>query len=204
MRLAAAVLLSALSFSAAAAPVAYTLDPAHTQALFSWSHLGYSHPEAGFDDIRGTLQWDAAHIENSSVDVTIQIDSVHSHVPALDEKLKTAEFFDTAQFPSATFVSTKVTRAGKGDRLRIDGNLTLHGVTKPVTLDAKLNQVGSYPMLEVPAAGFDATATIQRSAFGIAAGIPMIGDAITLRISTEALEAKGYAAAMAKFAAPAK
>ena len=199
MRLTSVVLLSALSFSAAAAPVEYTLDPAHTQAQFSWSHLGYSHPEAGFDDIRGTLQWDAEHIEKSSVSVTIRIDSVHSHVPALDEKLKSAELFDSAKYPTATFVSTKIAR-GKGNRLRIAGDLTLHGVTKPVTVDATLNHVGVYPMLEVPAAGFDASATIKRSDFGVSEGIPNVADAITLRISTEALEAKGYAAAMAKFA----
>jgi len=200
MRLVFATVLSALSFSATAAPVAYTLDPAHTQAQFSWNHLQYSNPEAGFDDIRGTLQWDAEHVEKSAVEVTIRIDSVHSHVAALDEKLKSAEFFDSAKYPTATFVSRSVARSGKGDRMRIVGDLTLHGVTKPLTLDAKLNHVGVYPMLEVPAAGFDATATLKRSDFGIAEGIPMVGDAITLRISTEALEAKGYAAAMAKFA----
>ena len=187
------------STCAVATPVAYTLDPAHTQVQFSWNHLQYSNPEAGFDKIAGTLMWDKDDITKSSVDVTIAVDSVHSHVPALDEELKSAKFLDSSRFADARFVSTRVQRLDKHGHLRIGGNLTVHGVTRPVILDAHLNHVGIYPMLEVPAVGFSATTTIKRADFGVGEGIPYVGDALTVRITTEALEAEGFAKAMKAF-----
>jgi polyisoprenoid-binding protein YceI len=184
-----------------AAPVAYTLDPAHTQVLFSWNHMQYSNPEGSFDDVTGTLMWDADDIAASSVDVTIAADSLHSHVTALDEKLKSAEFLDARRYPKVRFVSTHVERMEDAPgHLRIGGNLTLHGVTRPVSLDAQLIRTGVYPMLEVPAAGFSASTVIKRSEFGVAEGIPFVGDELRVRISTEALEAVGFANAMQKFA----
>lgn len=184
-----------------AAPVAYTLDPAHSQVLFSWNHLQYSNPEAGFDDISGTLMWDAENISNSSVDVTMAVDSVHSHVAPLDRKLKSAEFLDAERFPKATFVSTRVERLDDAGHLRITGNLTVHGVTRAVHLDAHVNRIGSYPMLEVPAAGFSASTVIKRSEFGVGGGIPYVGDELQVRITAEALEATGFAKAMRAIAA---
>lgn len=199
------VVLSCLfaSTCALAAPVAYTLDPAHTYVQVSWNHLQYSNPEAGFDDVRGTLMWDADDIANSSVDVTIAVDSVHSHVAALDQKLRSAEFLDAQRYPKARFVSTRVERLGDDGTLRISGNLTIHGVTRPVSLDAHLNRVGVYPLLEVPAAGFSASAVIKRSEFGVGEGIPYVGDELTVRIGAEALEAAGFAKAMQAMAAKA-
>jgi polyisoprenoid-binding protein YceI len=184
------------STCALAAPVAYTLDPAHTQVQVSWNHLQYSNPEAGFDKIAGTLMWDKDDITKSSVDVTIAVDSVHSHVPALDEQLRSAKFLDASRFADMRFVSTRVERADKHGRLRISGNLTVHGVTRPVTLDAHFNHAGIYPMLEVPAVGFSATTTIKRADFGVSEGIPYVGDELSVRITAEALEAQGFAKAM--------
>lgn len=185
------------SACAVAAPVAYTLDPAHTQVQFSWNHLQYSNPEAGFDDIAGTLMWDSDNIANSSVDVTITADSVHSHVAQLDQKLKSTEFLDAQRYPTMRFVSTRVERMNDAaGHLRIDGNLTLHGITRPISLDAHLNRVGLYPMLDVPAAGFSASTVIKRSDFGVGEGIPYVGDELKVRITTEALEAVGFAKAM--------
>jgi len=204
MRTILAALALLATVPATAAPVAYTLDPAHTQVQFSWNHLQYSNPEAGFDEIAGTVMWDAEDITRSSVDVSISIGSIHSHVAVLDEELKSAKFLDAQRFPKARFVSTRVERADASDRLRIEGKLTLHGVTHPVTLDAHLNHVGVYPMLEVPAAGFSASTTIKRSEFGVGEGIPYIGDDLQVRITTEALEAKGFAKAMAAIAAQQK
>ena len=193
------------SASAVAAPVNYTLDPAHTQVQFSWNHLQYSNPEAGFDDVSGTLLWDADDITSSSVDVTIGVESVHSHVAVLDQKLKSAEFLDAQRYPKLRFVSTHVERVdATTDHLRINGNLTVHGVTRPVSLDAHLNRVGVYPMLEVPAAGFSASTVIKRSEFGVGAGIPYVGDELKVRITTEALEAAGFAKAMQAMAANAQ
>jgi len=192
------------SACALAAPVAYTLDPAHTHVQFSWNHLQYSNPEAGFDDVAGTLMWDADDIANSSVDVTVKVDSVHSHVALLDQKLKSAEFLDAQRYPKLRFVSTRVERLDDAGNLRIHGNLTVHGTTRPISLDAHLNRVGVYPMLEVPAAGFSASAVIKRSEFGVAAGIPYVGDELAVRITAEAMEAAGFAKAMQAMAAKEK
>jgi polyisoprenoid-binding protein YceI len=192
-----ATLVLTASTAATAAPIAYTLDPAHTQVVFGWNHLQYSHPEAAFDDVSGTLMWDADDITRSSIDVTMAVGSVHSHVAALDDKLKSAEFLDVAKFPKATFASTRVEKVDDAGELRIHGNLTVHGVTRPVTLAAHVNRVGKYPMLDVPAAGFSAHAVIKRSDFGVGTGIPYVGDDLDVRISAEALEAAGFAKAMA-------
>ena len=198
--------LVALSFLLAssgmvAAPVAYTLDPNHTQVQFNWNHLQYSTPEAGFDSVTGTLAWDADDITKSSVDVTIAVDSVHSHIAVLDAKLKSAEFLDAQRYPTIYFVSTGVKRLDDSGNLQISGNLTVHGTTKPISLDAHLNRVGVYPMLEVPAAGFSASAVIKRSEFGVGEGIPFVGDELKVHITAEALEAVGFAKAMKAFAA---
>lgn len=197
MRTMLAALALTASAAATAAPVAYTLDPAHTQVVFSWNHLQYSHPEAAFDDVSGTLMWDADDISRSSVNVSMAVASIHSHVAALDDELKSAKFLDAPQYPKATFASTRVEKIDDAGNLRISGNLTVHGVTRPVTLDAHLNHVGKYPMIDVPAAGFSARTVIKRSEFGVGEGVPFVGDELAVRISAEALEAGGFAKAMA-------
>jgi len=126
---------------------------------------------------------------------------VHSHVALLDDKLRSAEFFDAARFPAITFVSTRVERGETADRFRVTGDLTAHGVTRPVVLEVKLNRAETYPMLNVPALGFDARACLQRSDFGLGEGVPMVGDEIEVRITAEAMEAKGYAKAMKRMKA---
>lgn len=189
-------LLALASSPAHAADVTYTLDPNHTQIQFNWSHLGFSHPGAGFDTISGTLMWDAADVTKSSVHVTIPVASIHTHVPALDKILLSDKYFDAEKFPEITFASTKVERTGTIGHFRVTGNLTVHGVTQPVVLEVTLNRSGLYPMLNVPALGFDASTILKRSAFGMSEGIPFVGDEIRVRITSEALEAKGYARAM--------
>ncbi len=187
-------LASALALVAAPAFAAtYTLDPGHTQVVFSWNHFGYSNPTAQFRSVEGTLDFDAAHPTKASVQVTIPLASVNSNVAKLDEHLQGEDFFDAAKYPSATFKSTKV-EAGAGEgKLKVTGDLSLHGVTKPVVLDVAINKVGEHPMRKAGAAGFDATATIKRSDFGIGKYAPMVSDDIHLRITTEAIEAKAYA-----------
>jgi polyisoprenoid-binding protein YceI len=170
----------------------YTLDPGHTQVIFSWNHFGYSNPSAQFTKVDGTLEFDEASPTKSSVSVTIPISSVDSHVAKLDEHLQSNEFFDAAQYPDATFKSTKVESAGKG-KLKVIGDLTLHGVTKPVVLDVTINKVGEHPMRKAQAAGFDATTTIKRSEFGLTKYVPMVSDDIKVRITSEAIDAKAYA-----------
>jgi polyisoprenoid-binding protein YceI len=194
--LAAALLLPA---AAHAATVAYTLDPGHTQVQFHWSHLQFSHPGANFDRVAGRLDWDAEDITRSSVSVTMPVAGLHTHVDALDAELKTAPWFDAEKFPNVTFASTRVERTKDKRRFRITGNLTARGVTRVVVLDATLNHVGPYPMLEVPAVGFDATTRIKRSDFGLGNGVPMVGDELDVRITVEAMEAAPYEKAMKAF-----
>jgi polyisoprenoid-binding protein YceI len=182
-----ALALATLSLPAFAATVPYEVDSRHTQVLFTYSHFGLSNITGRFGDVTGTIAFDAADPAASSVNVTIPIDSLSTGVPKLDDHMKSPDMFDAAQFPTATFVSTSVKAAGK-DHWKIAGNLTLHGVTRPVVLDATTNFVGPHPMSKAPAAGFDATATIRRSDFGIVYGAPGVADEVQIRIT---LEAKG-------------
>jgi len=182
--LATALLLAA--GSATAAPVRYDLDPNHTRIDFSWTHFGFSHPMGRFDRFDGDFRFDPADPTKSSVTVTIPIDSIDTGVAKLDAHLKTDEFFDVAKYPTATFKSTRVERSGEHG-LKVTGDLTLHGVTKPVVLDVTVNKVGLHPMAGRDAAGFDASATIKRSDFGISNYVPNVSDEIRLSISTEAM-----------------
>lgn len=169
---------------AIAQPAAYTIDPNHTHVDFSWSHFGFSHPVGRFDGIQGDFKFDPADPTKSSVTVTIAIDSIDTGVRALDDDLKSPAFFDAAKYPTATFKSTQVQRAGEHG-LKVTGDLTLHGVTRPVVLHVVVNKVGMHPMRGTPAAGFDATTTIRRSDFGIAKYVPNVSDEIAISISTE-------------------
>ena len=168
-----------------AKPVAYQIDPTHTATVFSWNHFGFSTPSANFSDIQGTINVDNAKPANSSVNVTIPLSSLNTNVKALDEHLKTADFFDAAKYPNITFKSTKVQALGK-NKYKITGNLTVKDVTKPVILDAVLNKQGVHPMTKAESIGFNATTSFDRSAFGIGAYVPNVGDKITVNITTEA------------------
>lgn len=172
-----------------AKPVAYQIDPTHTATVFSWNHFGFSTPSANFSDIQGTINVDNAKPANSSVNVTIPLSSLNTNVKALDEHLKTADFFDAAKYPNITFKSTKVQALGK-NKYKITGNLTVKDVTKPVVLDAVLNKQGVHPMTKAEAIGFNATTSFNRSAFGVGAYVPNVGDKITVNITTEASVAK--------------
>ena len=181
--------LVAASTNAFAAGVSYKLDPTHTNVLASWSHFGFSHPSAQFGAVDGTLVYDEKDVAKSSVEVTLPLSGLDSFVPKLDEHLKSADFFDAEKFPAITFKSTKVEDLG-GGKLRITGDLTVKGTTRPVVLAAQLNKAGDHPMTKRPTVGFDATTTIKRSEFGVGAYVPNVGDEITLRITTEASAAK--------------
>ncbi|UPG89602.1 YceI family protein [Luteibacter aegosomaticola] len=180
--------LLAAAGAANAAPVTYKLDPGHTMVLFSWNHFGFSNPTANLGQVDGTLVYDEAAPTKSTVEVTLPLSGLDTFVPKLDEHLKSADFLDAAKYPTVTFKSTKVTAAGKG-KLKVTGDLTVHGVTKPVTLDATLNKVGPHPMMKVQTVGFDATATIKRSDFGVGAYVPNVSDEIKIHITTEAHDA---------------
>jgi polyisoprenoid-binding protein YceI len=176
--------LLGVAISAQAAPVTYKLDPGHTMVLFSWNHFGYSNPTADFGLGEGTVVFDEQNPAKSSVDVTLPLASLDTHVPALDKHLKEADFFDADKYPTVTFKSTKVQPLG-GHKFNVTGDLTVHGVTKTVVLAATLNKVGPHPMTKAQSIGFDATASIKRSDFGVGAYVPKVSDEISIRITTE-------------------
>ena len=187
-RLVLATLIAAASFSAQAADK-YDIDPTHTQVQFTYNHLGFSNITGRFDEVGGEFLFDAADPTKSSVSITIPVSSISTGVDKLDEHLLKADFFDATQFPTATFKSTGVTAAGEG-KLAVAGDLTIHGVTRPVVLDVTINGTGEHPMRKVPAAGFDARTQIKRSDFGVGAYVPAVGDEVTIAITVEATKAK--------------
>ena len=190
--LALAGLLGA-AVSAQAAPVTYKLDPSHTNVLFTWNHLGFSNP-SGFAALGGgTLVFDEKDPSKSSIDVTLPVSGFDTHVGKLNDEFQTEEFFDAGKFPTATFKSTSVQAIGGGN-FKVTGDLTVHGVTKSVVLDATLNKVGPHPMTKAQAIGFDATGTLKRSDFGVGAYVPKVSDEIKIRITTEGEVPKADAA----------
>ena len=185
------LVLASLLFAfgtAHAAALTYKLDTNHTMVLASWDHFGYSHPVAYFGQADGTLVYDTARPEASSVQVTLPLAGLDALIPDLTEHLRSPDFFDAGKYPAITFRSTKVEAAGEG-KLKVTGDLTIRDVTKPVVLDVSLNKAGEGRNGQ-PKIGFDATASISRSEFGVARFVPNVSDRIELRISTEALVPK--------------
>jgi polyisoprenoid-binding protein YceI len=186
------ILLTSLLTAAALPAVAaekYDIDSTHTQVIFSWNHFGFSNPSASLEKFTGDFELDTKDLTKSSISVTLPLDGLHTGVPKLDEHLKSPDFFDAAKFPSITFKSTKIVKSGENG-LKITGDLTIHGVTKPVTLDAKINKIGDNPMVKKASAGFDATTTIKRSEFGVDKYVPNVSDEIPVRITFDSHAAK--------------
>ncbi len=163
----------------------YQLDPSHTSVIVTWNHFGFSHPTAEIPATQGTLVFDPQHPEKAQLNVTIPVNQIDTHVPALTTEFRGSEYFDVAKYPTATFRSSKVVAKGH-NKYDVYGDLTLKGITKPVTLHATLNKIGEQPMLKKPAVGFDATATLKRSEFKLDQYVPQVADEVTLTISTEA------------------
>ncbi len=172
---------------AVAAETAYTLDKDHSYVAWQINHLGFSN-QTGKWMAKGTLQLDRDHLDKSKVDVTIDIKNIITGNPELDKHLFGQLFFDVKKFPTAKFVSDKVEVTGD-KTAKITGMLTLHGVTKPVTLDVTLNAEGKNPITDKNTVGFSATAEIKRSDFGINGFLPKLGDEVKLNIEVEAFSA---------------
>ena len=181
-----AVALVFASSGAFAAAETYVMDNHHTQVEFSWNHFGFSNPVANFDQIEGSINYDADDITKSSVEATITTASINSHVKDLDEHLSSADFFDVAKYPTATFKSTSVKKGAADNKLLVSGDLTIHGVTKPVTIDATLNRAAPHPMSKQPTVGFDGVLFIKRSDFGMSKYLPGVGDEVQITIQVEA------------------
>ncbi len=176
--------LSAFAFNANAADK-YTLDPHHTSVTWSANHFGFSNPHGIFAEIEGNLILDEKHPNNSSLDVKVKMDNLVTGYINFDKHLKSDDFFNVEKYATATFVSKKIVITGK-NTAKVIGDLTLVGITKPVTLNVKLNKVGLNPISQKKTAGFSATATIKRSEFGINYAVPAVSDDVKLVIESEA------------------
>ena len=162
----------------------YNADPGHTKVTWSLSHFGFSTYVGQFAAVKAVLKVDPKAPEAADLQVTIDTASVGTLNSALDTHLKSADFLDVTKFPTATFKSTSVKSTGAGTA-DVTGDLTLHGVTKPVTLQVTFTQGGVNPINKAYQIGFQAKTVLKRSEFGIKTYAPALGDDVTLQIDTE-------------------
>lgn len=187
-----AALIAGVLFAASAAAQGptYKIDKAHSEADFSIRHMAISNVHGRFGNIAGSVTYDEKNVAASSVDATIDVTTVDTGMPPRDGHLKSPDFFDVAKFPSMTFKSKSVSKTGDG--FDVSGDLTLHGVTKPVTLHviASKEQVGMDG--KTLSRGFEATTTLHRQDFGLTwngtmkSGDSVLGDDVKIDISIEA------------------
>ena len=180
-----AVAAIAASWSAGAEPVTYVLDGAHTYPRFSYSHFGYSTQLSRFDSTTGKIVFDKV-AKTGSVDITIDTKSVNTGNTTFNEHIQGEDFLDTAKFPTATFKSTKVIFEGEKP-VSIEGNLTLKGVTKAVSLTVTSFQNMMHPMMKKDAIGANAYTIVKRTDFNAGKYAPYVGDEVRIDIAVEAL-----------------
>ena len=160
----------------------YRIEPSHTQIGFSVLHIGFTRYDGVFSNASGELKLDPNAPAATSVDISVPVDSVQTTSKKLDGELKGAEFIDAGKFPTMRFRSTKVTRTGPGSAV-VAGELTLHGVTRPITLNARFIGAGVNPVDKHYTVGFAATGTVKRSEFGVKAYVPLVSDEVQLTIN---------------------
>lgn len=170
--------------TALAAPTKYSFDQSHTVVSFGWNHLGFSNPTAILSDFAGGVAIDESDLTQSVIQLDFRVVDIDPGHGEFFKHLMSADFFDAKQYPTGSFASTSITKTGD-DSFKIVGDLTLHGQTHPVTLDATLNKQGKHPFADVYVMGFDASGTLKRSTWGIDKYVPAVSDEITLSITTE-------------------
>ena len=188
--LSAALAIAAVTMAGAAPamaePETYVLDGTHTFPRFSYTHFGYSTQLSRFNKTTGKIILDKA-AKTGAVDIVIDTPSVDTGYATFDEHIQGEDFLDTAKYPTATFKSTKV--AFKGDQpATVEGNLTLKGVTRPVTLTVTSFQAMPHPMLKKDAIGANAHTVIKRSEFNAGKYAPNVGDEVRIDIAVEAIK----------------
>lgn len=167
---------------AAVKPGAYAVEPSHTRVRFQLSHLDFTTYWGDFTGVSGKLDLNPVAPASSHVSISIPTGSVSTTNTVLDRELKADDWLDAAKYPAITFVSTKVEPTGPATA-KITGDLTLHGVTRPVVLDAKFNAAGTNPLSGKYTVGFDAVAHVLRSDYGVKKYVPLVGDALDINIS---------------------
>jgi len=163
----------------------YVIDSSHTYPNFTISHLGFSMQHGRFNDTGGTLVYDP-EAGTGSVEIVIRTDSIDTGHAERDEHLRNADFFNVEEYPEMTFTSTSASFDGEG-KGTVEGELTLMGVTQPMTLSVDSIVCGEHPFNQKRVCGFNASGSLKRSDFGMDYGIPMIGDEVTLMLQVEAI-----------------
>jgi len=185
-RILALTLAASLSSVAFAAPETFVIDGNHTKPRFEYSHFGYSTQSSRFDAATGKITIDRA-AKTGSVDVEIDAKSVDTGYPLFNSHIQGEDFFDTTKYPTITYKSSKVNF--DGDKVvSVDGNLTIKGITKPVTLTVTSFMCMPHPMAKKDACGANATVVVKRSDFNMAKYVPYVGDEVTLSIPVEAIK----------------
>jgi polyisoprenoid-binding protein YceI len=185
-RLALFTAFAAFATAAQAAPVTFVIDNSHTYPHFSYNHLGFSNQTHKFDKTSGKVVLDRA-AKTGSVVVTIDATSINTGFALFNEHIQAADYFDTAKYPKITFISDKM--AFNGDQpVSLVGDLTIKGVTKPVTLAITHFKCQPHPMLKVEACGANATTQIKRSEFNMGKNAPYVSDEVSLTLAIEAVK----------------
>ncbi len=161
------------------------IDETHSAVLFSWNHLGVSNPIARLEKIQGRVILDQVDPARSQVSVTMPLVGLRTGVDALDRRLRSPDFLDEPAYPAITFTSTAVRMTGV-KRFALSGNLSVHGVTRPVTLSARVNTVTRNGFSDALMAGFEADIVLRRSDFGVSRYVPAVGDELTVHITLHA------------------
>ena len=185
----AALTAAAFTTPTFASAEAYVLDASHSQIVFSYDHLGYSTTYGMFSGFEGEIEFNQEDPAASSVNVSFPVRTMLTGWEARFGHFMSGDFFDASDDEMVSFTSTSIEVTGDTTAM-ITGDLMLNGITKPVVLDATLNQVGMHPMAEKPWAGFDATTTILRSDFEVGAFAPFVSDEVEIMISIEAMKAE--------------
>lgn len=172
-------------FDASAAPAGvYKNDPGHSYLTFGYNHMGYSNPVVRWGGWSADLNWNPSVPEQSTVTATVDVASVDTGVDKLDEHLKSADFFDAATYPTITFNSTGMTLTGPSSGT-MTGDLTIKGVTRPLTLDVKINKAADDSFFKSYKLGFSATGQLKRTDFGVDLYAPMVSDEVPFEIEVE-------------------
>lgn len=162
----------------------YAFDKAHTQILFFVDHLGFSKSQGEFHDYDGSFTFDPEDWSKAAVEVSIRTHSIDMDDHAWDKHLRNEDFFHVSKYPTMDFRSTRVEPTGERTA-KVHGELTLLGVTQPVTLDVTFNKAGEHFLSKQWIAGFSATTTLKRSDFGMTYGLPAVGDPVEVRLEVE-------------------
>ncbi|WP_417271023.1 YceI family protein [Celeribacter sp.] len=185
----ASVAALGLSSAAYAEAVPYVFDASHSQIVFEYNHLGFSNTVGVFSGFDGNIQFDEEDPAASSVEVSFPTDSLYTGWDERTAHFLSGDFFGAEENPTISFVSTSIEVTGENTGV-ITGDLTLNGITKPVSLDAVLNQKGDHPMAGKAWLGFDATTTVLRSEFDMGMFTPFVADEVAVNISIEAMRAE--------------